>query len=173
MSERIKHWPGNRLSSKELTGGKVTTTKTDPRVKYAWACGEAISRLLEEMKKGRLIARKCNSCNQILFPPRMFCEDCFTPTNEWVYVKDTGTIETYSISYLDIHARRIKDPIYVGVLSVDGASEKQGIMHYFGEVTPETIKIGMKVKAVWKPEKEREGAITDIKYWRPLRRGEE
>jgi uncharacterized OB-fold protein len=102
----------------------------------------------------------------------MFCEDCFTTTNEWVYVKDTGIIQTYSISYLDTDAKRIKDPIYVGVLSVDGASELQGIMHYFGEVNEKTIKIGMKVKAVWKPEKEREGAITDIKYWRPLRRGD-
>jgi uncharacterized OB-fold protein len=160
MSERIKHWPGKRLSSKELEKGGVTTTKTDPNVKYAWACGEAMSRFLEELKKGKLIARKCNSCEQILFPPRMFCEDCFTTTNEWVYVKDTGIIQTYS------------DPIYVGVLSVDGASELQGIMHYFGEVNEKTIKIGMKVKAVWKPEKEREGAITDIKYWRPLRRGD-
>jgi hypothetical protein len=96
MSERIKHWPGKRLSSKELEKGGVTTTRTDPNVKYAWACGEAMSRFLEELKKGKLIARKCNSCEQILFPPRMFCEDCFTTTNEWVYVKDTGIIQTYS-----------------------------------------------------------------------------
>jgi uncharacterized OB-fold protein len=30
------------------------------------------------------------------------------------------------------------------------------------------IKIGMKVKAVWKDPKEREGAITDIRYFKPL-----
>ncbi|MFQ6060884.1 MAG: Zn-ribbon domain-containing OB-fold protein [Thermoplasmata archaeon] len=171
MSERIEHWPGRRLSSKELSE-VVTTTRTDPSVKYAWSCGEAISRFLVELKKGRFIARKCNSCNKILFPPRMFCEDCFTPTNEWVYIKDTGRIETFSISYLDTDARRIKEPIFVGVISMDGASEKQGIMHYFGEITKDRIKIGMRVKAVWRPKRERVGAITDVKYFRPLRRGE-
>lgn len=105
---------------------------------------------------------------QILFPPRMFCEDCFTPTNEWVHVKDTGMIQTYSISYLDTDARRIKDPVYVRVLSVDGASELQGMMHYFGEVSEKTIKIGMKVKAKLKPKKERSGSILDIENFRPF-----
>jgi uncharacterized OB-fold protein len=103
----------------------------------------------------------------------MFCEECFRPTDAWTYVKDTGTIETYSISYIDLDAKRIKDPVYVGVVSVDGASPKMGIMHYFGEVTPDTIKIGLRVKAVWKPPHEREGSVLDIRYWRPLREGEE
>jgi uncharacterized OB-fold protein len=103
----------------------------------------------------------------------MFCEECFKPTTDWVFIKDTGKIETYSISYLDRDARRITDPIFVGVVSIDGASEKMGIMHYFDETTKEEIRIGMPVKAVWKPPEEREGAITDIKYFRPLKEGEE
>ena len=32
---------------------------------------------------------------------------------------------------------------------------------------PQDIKIGMKVKAVWKPASERKGDITDIRYFRP------
>jgi uncharacterized OB-fold protein len=40
-------------------------------------------------------------------------------------------------------------------------------MHLLGEVDPKDIKIGMKVKAVWKDPKDRTGAITDIKYWKP------
>lgn len=164
---------GVELSSKQMKDGDVIVNKWDPRVKYAWATGEAISRFLEEMKNGKLIARKCDSCKRILFPPRMFCEECFKPTTEWVYIKDTGKIETYSISYLDKDARRITDPIFVGVVSIDGASEKMGIMHYFDETTKEDIRIGMPVKAVWKSPEEREGAITDIKYFRPLKEGEE
>jgi len=31
------------------------------------------------------------------------------------------------------------------------------------------VKFGMKVKAVWKPKEERVGAITDIKYFKPLK----
>jgi uncharacterized OB-fold protein len=42
-----------------------------------------------------------------------------------------------------------------------------GILHLLSEVDPKEVKIGMKVKAVWKPAEEREGAITDIKYFKP------
>ena len=173
MTERIKEWPGVPLSQKQIDSGEVTSFKWHPEAKYAWTAGQAISRFLEELKNGRFIGRKCNGCDRILFPPRMFCEECFRPTDEWVYLKDTGKIETFSISYLDKDAKRIEEPIFVGVVSIDGATEKMGIMHYFDEVTKEEIHIGMRVKAVWKPEEEREGAITDVLYFRPLKEGEE
>ena len=41
-------------------------------------------------------------------------------------------------------------------------------MHLLGEVEPDEVKIGMKVQAVWKPAKERVGAITDILYFKPV-----
>ena len=164
-------WPGRELSAKEFYE-KVTSVRYRPAAKFAWTAGEAMSRFLAELKEGRLIARTCNHCKRVLFPPRMFCEECFRPTDAWTYVRDTGTIETYSISYIDLDAKRIEKPIYVGVVSVDGASPKMGLMHYFGEVTPETIRIGMRVKAVWKEPREREGSVLDIRHWRPLREGE-
>jgi hypothetical protein len=100
----------------------------------------------------------------------MFCEYCYKPTDEWVELPDTGTINTYSISYLDPDANRIEEPILIGVISIDGAYPKpMGFMHYFGEMSKDEIKIGMKVKAVWKPPEEREGSITDIKYFKPYR----
>ena len=52
--------------------------------------------------------------------------------------------------------------------SFDGASEGMGIMHMLGEVDPKDLKIGMKVKAVWKKAEERTGAITDILYFKPV-----
>jgi uncharacterized OB-fold protein len=157
---------GEPLSSKDME--EVTHEKWSPAVKYAWSCGEAMSRFLNELKKGKLIGRKCNKCGRVIFPPKMFCEFCFRPTDEWVYLPDTGTIMTYSVSYLDKDAHRIEEPILVGVISIDGASKDMGIMHYFGEMSPDDIGFGMKVKAVWKPEAEREGSVTDIKYFKPL-----
>jgi len=98
----------------------------------------------------------------------------FDLTDKWIHVKDTGTIETFSMAYIDPNAKRIKDPILSGVISIDGAYPRpMGFMHFFGEMTKDEIKIDMRVKAVWKPENEREGAITDIKYFRPLKEGEE
>lgn len=162
----MKKFAGERLSSKEMK--EVTHEEWAPAVKYAWSCGEAMSRFLNELKKGKLIGRKCHKCKRVIFPPKMFCEFCFRPTDEWVYLPDTGTVMTYSLSYLDKDARRIEEPILVGVIAIDGASEHMGIMHYFSEMDPDDLDFGLKVKAVWKPEKEREGSVTDIKYFKPL-----
>src|SRR5205809_382903 len=125
-----------------------------------------------EVHTGRFIARTCHKCERILFPPRMFCEECFRPTDEWTFIQDTGTIETFSVSYLDTDAKRIVEPILVGVVSLDGASSKMGMMHYFGEMTKDEIRIGMRVKAEWKPPADRRGSVLDVRYFRPLREGE-
>jgi uncharacterized OB-fold protein len=90
-----------------------------------------------------------------------------------VYCKDTGRINTYSICYVNWDASRLKKgekPYLPAVIEIDGASSGMGIMHVLGEVDAEDVKIGMKVKAVWKKPDEREGAITDILYFKPVRR---
>jgi len=172
MTQKAQKFAGVELSSEDFYGRKVTQTRYRSKAKFAWSAGEAMSRFLEELKDGRLIARECSGCKRILFPPRMFCEECFKPTRRWVHIRDTGTIETYSISYIDKDAKRITEPIFVGVVSIDGASPKMGMMHYFGEVTKDTIHIGMKVKAKWRRPEDRVGSVLDIEYFRPLKEGE-
>ncbi|MFO8050124.1 MAG: Zn-ribbon domain-containing OB-fold protein [Thermoplasmatota archaeon] len=165
--------PGTRVSSKDIREKRITYTWWEPEVQYAWGMGQAMSVFLDGLKKGKIMARTCRKCDRTIVPPRMFCEHCYGPTDHWVELENTGTIETFSISYLDSDARRIEEPILIGVISIDGASPQHGFMHYLGEMNKEEIRIGMRVKAVWKPEKEREGAITDIKYFKPINGGDE
>ena len=57
-------------------------------------------------------------------------------------------------------------------IDLDGASKGMGILHLLGEISDwKQIRFGMKVAAVWKPSSERTGAITDIKYFRPIKEG--
>jgi uncharacterized OB-fold protein len=168
LSEKVKYFPGKELRPEALDDGEVLVTRYLADLKYDWASGAAIGRFLNELKNGRIIARKCNKCERILVPPRMFCEDCFRDTDEWVYVKDTGSINTYSIAHVGTDAHRLSEPLFVAVISIDGASELMGFLHLLGEVSEKDIKIGMKVQAVWKPENERVGSILDIKYFKPV-----
>jgi hypothetical protein len=186
MVERVPGWPGVGLSGEEFT--KVPHTEWAPNIKYAFAAGEALTRFLEDIKQGRLVGRRCLECGAITFPPRMFCEECYRPTDEWVEIRDTGTIETFSVSFIDLDAKRIKDPIFVGVVVFDGPDyqapergrQRMGMMHYFGEIKKDAksstgydIRIGQRVKAVWKPQAKREGSVLDIQYFRPMKPGED
>ena len=168
-----KYAPGTHVRNRDIYQNNITYSWWEPEVQYSWSLGPAMSRFLQELKNGKIVGIQCKRCDRVLVPPRMFCEYCFGPCDEWTYLNDTGIVETFSISYLDADARRIEDPILIGVISIDGASPLHGFMHYFGEMKPEELKIGMKVKAAWKPTNEREGSITDIKYFKPLKEGKE
>ena len=165
---------GIPLDSKQFA--KELKVEWKGKIEYEWDCGIALSKFMEGLKEGKILARKCYACGRVMIPPRMFCESCFRPTDEWVELKDEGKILTFSVSFVNWDASRRKKPEVPAVIKLEGASENMGILHKLGEVGDtleevlKNVKIGMKVKAVWKKEKEREGAITDILYFKPVKR---
>jgi uncharacterized OB-fold protein len=161
-------YPTVYLHQKDFDEGRVLTERWEPNARYAWDTGVAIGRYLQELKAGRIVGRRCDGCDRILVPPRMFCERCFRPTDAWVTVQDTGTVKTFSLCHITWDMKPLKEPNIPAVIDIDGASKGIGIMHLLGDVKPEDVKIGMRVKAIWKPAAERQGAITDILYFKPL-----
>ncbi|MGH2692281.1 MAG: Zn-ribbon domain-containing OB-fold protein [Actinomycetota bacterium] len=135
--------------------------------RYAWDTGIAVSEYLRGMKRGVILGRECRGCRRILVPPRMFCEECFRPTDRWLEVRDTGKVNTFSICFIRWDMTPLKEPEIPFVLEIDGASAGMGFMHKLGDVRPDDVRVGLEVEAVWKPEGEREGSILDIRYFRP------
>jgi uncharacterized OB-fold protein len=173
MSSKFGIYAGTEISAQELRAGKYIITRHAADLKYAWSTGEAISRFLRGLRDGELWGRMCRRCRRTMVPPRMYCEVCFRPTDEWVKLRDTGRVVTFSISYVNADASRREgeEPILVAVIEIDGATPMMGMLHLLGEVHPEEVGVGMKVEAAWRPKGERQGAITDIRYFRPIRGG--
>jgi len=159
---------GTQITAPEQDEEEIFLTSYAPRLSYVWDTGEAVGRYLAELKEGKLIARSCRRCARVMIPPRMFCEICFRPTDDWVYVGDSGTINTFSLCYVSWDVRRLKRPKIPAVIEIDGASPGMGILHLIGKVAPGKVHVGMRVKAVWKPASKRTASITDILYWAPL-----
>ncbi len=168
MTSKIKEFRGTALRESDFEEKKILFTEWTPKAQYAWDAGVAIGRFLSELKAGRIIGTRCRHCRRTVVPPRIFCEWCFRPMDEWVHLQDEGVVNTFSITYVQWDMVRVKEPIIPAVIEIAGASKGMGIMHLLGEVAPEDVKIGMPVKAVWEPEAERTGAITDIKYFKPV-----
>jgi hypothetical protein len=168
MTAKIDKFPGVYLRESDFREKKVIFNEWSPNAQYAWDAGMAIGRYLAELEQGRLIGVRCRRCRRTVIPPRNFCEWCFRPMDEWVYLPDTGTVNTFSLCYVTWDMVRVEDPEIPAVIEIDGASPGMGILHLLGEVEPDEVKIGMRVQAVWKPPEEREGAITDIRYFKPI-----
>jgi uncharacterized OB-fold protein len=168
MTAKIKEYPGVGLRESDFTEKRVIFNEWNPNAQYAWDAGVAISRYLAELKEGRLVGVHCRGCRRTVIPPRNFCEWCFRPMDDWVYLPDTGTVNTFSLCYVTWDMKRVEEPEISAVIDIDGTKPSVGIMHLLGEVEPDEVKIGMKVQAVWRPAEEREGSILDIKYFKPV-----
>ncbi|MGZ5301169.1 MAG: Zn-ribbon domain-containing OB-fold protein [Actinomycetota bacterium] len=140
-------------------------------ISYEWDAGEAMGAFLEGLRDGRIVATHCVACERTLVPPRKFCERCFRPTDRWVEVADTGVVETFSICHVSWDMRVLDPPELPAVIRLDGASQG-GFLHKLGEVSPDDLRIGMAVEAVWRPLQERTGSILDIAYFRPRNGGD-
>jgi uncharacterized OB-fold protein len=169
MTTKIKEFPGVSLSEQDFADGKVLYNFDRLNGIYAWDTGVGIGSYLAGLKKGQILGSHCPSCRKTVVPPRTVCEWCFRPMDEYVTLKDTGTVNTFSLCYVTWDVQRIKEPEIPAVIEIDGASPLHGIMHMLGEVNPDKVKVGMHVKAVWKPTEERVGSINDILYFKPIK----
>lgn len=139
-------------------------------IPYRHSAGEVGTKFYEGLKQKKILGLRCPKCKRVIVPPRLFCDRCLVPMNEWVEVKDTGTIVTFTICYWKFTG--LPEPPYcVAWIKLDGADE--GILHFVGGVdlsdpkkALEKIRVGARVKAKWREK--RTGSILDIEYFEPI-----
>ena len=168
----------NSMKREDLPGTPVKKVEDgpfiadEPDLSYAWDNGFGITTYLDGLKNGSLRGSYCPRTNRMMIPPRAFSElGNLDPVNEYFNVADTGTVMTYTISHVDWDSSSLpKGQINIfAVIAIDGLDEHMGLVHKLDGVKPEDVSVGMKVKAVWKPEKERTGSILDISHFAPIK----
>jgi len=131
----------------------------------SYSAGAVGSRFLIEMRdKKRIMGMRCPTCNRVYVPARSICKDCFGQLDEWVEVSDKGTVLTYTVCHQPNPVQPVEPPLVYGIIQLDGADT--GFVHMLGEVDHEQLRIGMRVQAVFKEQ--REASILDIKHFKPL-----
>ena len=131
---------------------------------FTYDAGAIRSRFLTEIRDNqKLVGIRCPECNLVYVPTRSVCLKCFGNLTEFVEVGQTGTLTTYSIVYRSEPYYPVDPPFVYGIIKLDGADT--GLVHFISEVDFQDIRVGMRVKAVYK--KERVGSILDIKYFKP------
>lgn len=134
-----------------------------------YSAGAVGSRFLIELRDNKkIMGTRCPTCNLVYVPARSVCRDCFGELSEWVEVSQKGTLLTYTVTHQSNPVQPVSTPIVYGIVQLDGADT--GFVHMLGEVDPGQLKVGTKVKAVFKVKKERVASILDIKYFKPLKR---
>ncbi|MEM1942793.1 MAG: Zn-ribbon domain-containing OB-fold protein [Candidatus Caldarchaeum sp.] len=145
---------------------------------YRHVPGKAYSRFLQGLKDGVILGTRCSGCRRLMVPPRVFCELCFRDVDLWEEHAGEGVVATYSVAHVGTDPGvRLEKPMVVAVVWLEDTLNKPsssravmhaaGLLHRLDEVSPEEVRIGMRVKPLWKPAENRVGSILDIKYFRP------
>ena len=132
-----------------------------------YSAGAVGSKFLINIRdKAKLTGTRCKKCNRVYVPARSVCKDCFAQLKEWVDVSDKGTVLTYTIDSEPKPIQPTSAPVIYAVIQLDGADT--GFVHMISGADAETLNVGMRVQAVFKPKEERIGSVLDIKYFKPL-----
>lgn len=119
--------------------------------------------LIEIRDNQRLMGLKCAGCGRVYVPPKMICPRCSREMDDWVEVGREGTVETYTVvhdQYSDVYQPK-RVPYALGIIKLDGADT--GLCHFVDEVDLSRLKIGSRVKAVFKEN--RKAGILDIDHF--------
>ena len=139
--------------------------KGDMEADYRYTSGVAGERFFTALRDvGRLMAARCGACNLTYLPPRMYCERCLGPLEEWKQVQGPATVESVTVTHVDERGKRLEEPQVWAVLrwkDIHG-----GLVHRLA-VPPKQAKPGLQVRPVLRPPKERVGNITDILHFAP------
>ena len=139
---------------------------------YEWSIGLYGSRFFHEiMNKRRFIGIKCDGCGKVYVPPRRVCGPCFRELHELAPLSDTGVITAFSVvnyPFIDPNTGSQRPiPYTYGYIQLDGADNI--FSHIINEMDLSKIKVGMKVRAVFKDRKDMKGNTEDIRYFEIIR----
>lgn len=144
----------------------VKSIITPMRVDYIYTPGEAPTRFLRSLAKGKIMGQQCSKCEMVYVPVRGGCSRCGIPMTKDVEVSDHGTLVTYSIIRVPSSNIDIPLPFVGGQVLLDGAHIAFHCL--IRNVEVDEVRMGMRVQAVWKPEAEWTTSFENIQHFEPL-----
>ena len=144
----------------------VASVVTPIRLSYTYTPGRALSRYLRAMAEKKILGERCPMTLQVFVPPRGVSPLAGAATQEVVELPDVGYVESFNVTRVPIERRPdLKPPYCSAWIVLDGASV--GFLGLVINTEPESVRIGMRVRAVWKPDDELEISAANILGWEP------
>lgn len=142
----------------------ITMLRTPVRLDYKIIASADLVRFLNGLKDGKILGRRCPESNRVYCPPREGSPTHACDMGEYVDVAEVGTLTTFCVVNIEFEGQVMKTPYVYGAILLDGSDTP--FLHLI-DCPPAEARMGMRLKALWKPRQEREGSFTDIQYFRP------
>jgi uncharacterized OB-fold protein len=143
----------------------VTGIVVPVELDYLYAASPEESLFYSSLKEGKLVGQRCPTCGKVYIPPRSACPADGTPTAEEVELPDVGTVTTFCVVNVPFLGQRITPPYVSAYILLDGADI--AFLHLILDIPAEEVRMGMRVKAVWKPQDQWGTTIENIDHFAP------
>jgi len=129
---------------------------------YKHSTGETVGRFLAGLKEQKTIWGHRVKGQGVVVPPMGYSEIDAADGGEWVAVQDTGVITAAAIVHQPLdRLHPFAQPFAYVLVKLDGADTA------FASVVRDDlakVKVGARVQAEWKPDGERVGSVTDLRF---------
>jgi uncharacterized OB-fold protein len=138
----------------------TTKVEGDFPIHFRYTAGMAGERFLREIKEnGKLLASRCPTCQLNYLPPRIYCERCLSKLEEYVHIDSVGIVSSYTVCTQDNEGKPLPQPVRVAFVRFPSAHG--GLIHK----TKDEVKVGDRVRVVFRERPKRTGSILDIDYF--------
>ncbi len=143
----------------------VTMITTPIRLRYEHSASAEESRYLRGLAEGKIVGQRCPACGKVYVPPRGACPVDGVPTSTDVELPDTGTVTTFCVVNVPFQGQRVKVPYVAASVLLDGADI--AFQHLILGCDPGEVRMGMRVRAVWKPRDQWGTTAENIDHFEP------
>ena len=146
-------------------GEPVAMSVTPVRLRYQHTASPAESAYLRGLAEGRLVGQRCPACGKVYIPSRGICPADGVPTDTEVELPDTGTITTFSVVNVGYPGQEVTPPYVAAAVLLDGADI--AFQHLILGCDPGEVRMGMRVRAVWRSREEWSTTARNISHFAP------
>ena len=146
-------------------GDAITGIITPVSLDYRYAASPEESAFFRGLAEGRILGQRCPACRKVYVPPRPACPVDGVPTVEEIELGDIGTVTTFCIVNVPFLGQKIEPPYVSAYILLDGADI--ALQHLILDIPADEVRMGMRVKAVWRPREEWGTTIENISHFTP------
>jgi uncharacterized protein len=154
-----------RSARASTTVDPVTGVVTPVELDYLYAASPEESAFYRGLAEGRIVGQRCPRCGKVYVPPRSACPVDGVATTDEVELSETGTVTTFCIVNVPFLGQKITPPYVSAYILLDGADI--AFLHLILDIPADEVRMGMRVKAVWKPREEWGTTIENISHFSP------
>jgi uncharacterized protein len=153
----------DRAAAGEDAAPAIMTTPV--RLHYQHTVSPGESSFLYGLADGRLLAQRCPVCRKVYIPPRGACPTDGVPTADEVELPDRGVVTTFCVVNVDYPGQRVAAPYVAAAVLLDGADIP--FQHLILGCDPAEVRMGMRVRAVWRPRDQWGTTWENIDHFEP------